>query len=80
MHKWPLQPFSQDCGLASHINHVVCINFIFYTFMVGVFILRVFARNLLNGRKSPTKNFLYFVLMADMPHYPLDYGNFKYIM
>ena len=24
---WPLQPFSQDYGLASHITHVVCVNF-----------------------------------------------------
>ena len=28
IHKWPLQPFSQDYGLASHINHVVCVKFI----------------------------------------------------
>ena len=27
-HNWPLQPFSQDYELASHITHVVCINFI----------------------------------------------------
>ena len=28
IHNWPLQPFSQDYGLASHITHVVCVNFI----------------------------------------------------
>ena len=28
MHNWPLQPFSQDYGLASHTIHIVCINFI----------------------------------------------------
>ena len=27
-HNWPLQPFSQDYGLASHTTHVVCVNFI----------------------------------------------------
>ena len=25
---WPLQPFSQAYGLASHTIHVVCVNFI----------------------------------------------------
>ena len=28
IHNWPLQPFSCDYGLASHSNHVVCVNFI----------------------------------------------------
>ena len=28
IYNWPLQPFSQDYSLASHINHVVCVNFI----------------------------------------------------
>ena len=28
IHNWPLQPFSQDCGVASHNTHVVCVNFI----------------------------------------------------
>ena len=28
IHNWPLQPFSQDYGLASHATHVVCVNFI----------------------------------------------------
>ena len=27
MHNWPLQPFTQDWGLASHTTHVVCVNF-----------------------------------------------------
>ena len=26
--KWPLQSFSQDYGLASHITYIVCVNFI----------------------------------------------------
>ena len=25
IHNWPLQPFSQDFGLASHTTHVVCV-------------------------------------------------------
>ena len=28
IHNWPLQPFSQDYGLASHTTHVVCVNYI----------------------------------------------------
>ena len=28
IHNWSLQPFSQDCGLASHATYVVCFNFI----------------------------------------------------
>ena len=28
VHSWPLQPFKQDYGLASHITQDVCINFI----------------------------------------------------
>ena len=28
IHSWPLQLFSQDYGIASHIIHVVCVNFI----------------------------------------------------
>ena len=28
IHNWPLQPFSQDYGLASHTTHVLCVNFI----------------------------------------------------
>ena len=28
IHNWPLQPSSQDYGLASHTTHVVCVNFI----------------------------------------------------
>ena len=27
-YNWPLQPFCQDYGLASHTTHVVCVNFI----------------------------------------------------
>ena len=27
IHNWPLQPISQDYGLASHTTHVVCVNF-----------------------------------------------------
>ena len=27
IYNWPLQPFSQDNGLASHTTHVVCVNF-----------------------------------------------------
>ena len=28
IHNWPLQPFSQDYGLAAHTIHVVCVKFI----------------------------------------------------
>ena len=28
LYNWPLQTFSQDDGLASHITHVVCVHFI----------------------------------------------------
>ena len=28
IHNWPLQPFSQDYGLASHTTYVVCVNLI----------------------------------------------------
>ena len=28
IHDWSLQPFSQDCNLASHITSVVCVSFI----------------------------------------------------
>ena len=28
IHNWPLQPLIQDYGLASHITHAVCVNFI----------------------------------------------------
>ena len=28
MHNWPLQPCSQDYGLASRNTHIVCVNFI----------------------------------------------------
>ena len=28
IHNWPIQSFSQDCGLAAPTTHVVCVNFI----------------------------------------------------
>ena len=28
IHNWPLEPFSQDYGLSSHITHVMRVNFI----------------------------------------------------
>ena len=28
IHNWPLQPFSRYHDLASHITHVMCVNFI----------------------------------------------------
>ena len=27
IHSWPLQPSSQDYGIASHTTHIVCVNF-----------------------------------------------------
>ena len=62
IHNGPLQPFSQDNGLASHTTQVVCVNFIREWrnlqsipndrflgnfYLAGLFTLRVFDRNLL---------------------------------
>ena len=33
IHNWPLQPFSQDYGLAYHTTHVVCVKF--YAWVAG---------------------------------------------
>ena len=88
IHNWPLQPFSHDYGLASHTTYVCVnfirewrdlqfnVDFarqIFWeTFSWQVYLLRVFARNLLrNWQKSPKKYFFsYFVLMPDLRHQP----------
>ena len=61
-HNWPLQPFSQDYGLASHATHVKCVYFIgkwrdFFT--AGLFTFRVFARNLL--RRNCRRNIFFFI-------------------
>ena len=56
---WPLQPFSQDYGLAALTIHFVCVNFIREWrdqnsvlrkfFMAGLVTLKVLVRNLLIG-------------------------------
>ena len=80
IHNSPLQPFSQDYGLASHTTHVVCV-FILYVsggtysltpndrifrsfLMAGLFTLRVFARNLLRGNRRRT---IFFHISFFMP-------------
>ena len=78
IHNWPLQPFSQDYGLASH-THVVCVNFILELrdlqfnvdsedflrnfFMAALFTLRDFARNLL--RENRRRNIFFIIFRSD---------------
>ena len=45
-------------------------------FMAGLFTLRVFARNLLRGNRRRNIFISYFVLIPDLTHYLLDYGDF----
>ena len=66
IHNWTLETFSQDYGLHSHTTHVVCVNFIHEwrdlqlnidserrnIFMTDLFTLRVFATNLLRGKRQ----------------------------
>ena len=82
IHNWPLQPFSQDYGLASHTTHVVCVNFIrerwdlqfnvdserqiFEKLFHGSFIYSQSFCQKSAERKSPKKYFLYFVLMSGL--------------
>ena len=71
IHNWPFQSFSQNYGLASHVTHVVCINFIRTTkflrrfFNAGLFTLRVFARNRL-GRNC-RRNIFFIFCFDDWP-------------
>ena len=81
IHNWPLQTLSQDYGLASQTTHLVCVNFIHKWrnlqstpndrflrnfFMAGLFILRVFGRNLL--RRNCRRNFFSFIFCFDVWH------------
>ena len=77
IHNWPLQPFSQDYGLASHITHVVCVNFIrewrdlqfnvdseqqiFEKLFHGRFVYSQSFCHKSAERKSPKKYFSYFI-------------------
>ena len=80
IHNRPLQPFSQDYGLASHTTHVVCVNFMHY-FSWQFYLLSEFLK----------KYFSYFIfLMTDLgyeprlfasnkpTHHILDHGDFKH--
>ena len=80
IHNWPLQPFSQDYGLASQPTHVVFVNFVreWRDLQFNVDFERQIFEKLFHGRfiysqsfcqksaerKSPKKYFSYFVLMA----------------
>ena len=83
MHNWPLQPFSQNYGLASHITHVVCVNFmrewrdlqfnvdserqIFEKLFHGNFIYSQTFCQKSAERKSSKKYFSYFNFFDDWP-------------
>ena len=84
IHNWPLQPFSQDYGLASHTTHVVCVNFI-HQWQFNVDSERQIFEKLFHDRfiysqsfclksaerKSPKKYFFpYFILMTDLGYGP----------
>ena len=78
IHNWPLQPFSQNYGLASHTTHVVWVNFIRRIrtteflrnfFKAGLFTLRVFIRNLLRGSRRRNIFHISF-LMTDLGYEP----------
>ena len=82
IHNWPLQPFSQDYGLASHSTHVVCVNFmrewrdlqfnvdserqIFEKLFHGNFIYSQSFCQKSAARKSAKKYFSYSVLMSGL--------------
>ena len=75
IHNWPLHPFSQvltPLMLCALILYDTEIKIFWETFSWQVYLLRVFARNLLrNWQKSPKKYFFsYFVLMPDLRHQP----------
>ena len=77
IHNWPLQPLSQDYGLASHTTHVVCVNFIrekrnqqfnvdserqiLEKLFHGGFIYSQWFCQKSAERKSPKKYFSYFI-------------------
>ena len=86
IHKWPLQPFSQNYGLALH-THIVCVNFIreWRDLQFNIQSERQIFEILCHGiviysqsfsQKSAEKNrqrnifFSYFVLMADLVSEP----------
>ena len=76
IHNWPLQPFSQDYGLASYITQVVCVTFIceWWDLQFNVDSKRQIFEKLFHGRfiyspsfcqksaerKSPKKYFSFF--------------------
>ena len=90
IHNWPLQPFSQDYGLASHTTHVVSFHFIHEWRDLKIF------DKLFHGTITYSQSFWpyicweeiaeeiffsYFVLMSDLGYEPglylLDYGDFS---
>ena len=90
IHNWPLQPFSQDYGLASYTAHVVCSERqIFEELFHGRFIYSQSFCQKSAEKKSPKKYFSYFIFDnwpgirtqafgSNKPtHYLLDHGDFE---
>ena len=84
IHNWPLQPFSQDNGIASHTTLINLIRewrdmhrFLRNLFMAGLFTLRASARNLL--RESCRRNIFAFprIRSRNTILYLLDYCDFQ---
>ena len=90
INKFAMKSFSKICrsesGGASHIAHVVCVNFTrkardltsipndrFFKIIAGLFTVRVFARNLLRGNRQRNIFFSYFVLMPELGYEPAFY-------
>ena len=94
IHNWPLQSFSQDCNLASHITHVVCV---YFTFVFNDAKRQIFEK-VFHGRficqksaeRKPAKKYFFFFRSFDAwpgmwiralslwPHYLLGYGDFTF--
>ena len=76
INNWPLYPFSQDNGLASHATHVVCVNFIrqwrdlqFNRRLQRTNFWETFMTGLFTLRVKKKKSFFsYFVLMPDLEY------------
>ena len=76
IHNWPLQPFSQDYGLASQSTHVVCVNFIheWRDLQFNVDFERQIFEKLSHDRFITLRStFLHFVLMSGLGLEPCLY-------
>ena len=74
IHNWPLQPFSQDYGLASHcgiysLTSTPNYRFLRNFFMAGLFTFRVFARN--QQRGSRRRNIFHILFLMTVVGYEL---------